>query len=84
MENFLISLYKFGFLLGHSTIAHLTVMYHHFCKGISGGKEIRVVLLDISNAFDRVWHKVLIYKLHTCGIKGKLLAWFMDYLKDRV
>ena len=59
-------------------------MNHHFCKAISGGKEIRVVFLDISKVFDRVWNTGLIYKLHRCGIKCKLLASFMDYLKYRV
>ena len=42
-----------------------------------------VVFLDISNAFDRVWDRGLIYKLHTCGIKDKFFACFMNYLKDR-
>ena len=59
-------------------------MYHQFCKAISGGKEIWVVFMDISKAFDRVRHRGLIYTLHKCGHKGKLLALFMEYLKDRV
>jgi hypothetical protein len=46
-------------------------------------KEIRVVFLDISKAFDRVWHKGLLFKLKKCGITGKLLDWLKDYLTDR-
>ena len=42
-----------------------------------------VVFLDISKAFDRVWHKGLIFKLKEFGITGGLLGWFIDYLKDR-
>ena len=31
-----------------------------------------------------MWHSGFIYKLHKCGFKAKLLAWFMDYLKDSI
>jgi hypothetical protein len=34
------------------------------------GKEVRAVFLDISKAFDKVWHKGLISKLKFIGIKG--------------
>ena len=36
---------------------------------------------DISKAFDRVWHKGLIYKMKAAGIT--LLDWFQDYLSNR-
>ena len=38
---------------------------------------------DISKAFDRVWHKGLILKLVSIGIRGNLLKWFHNYLTDR-
>ena len=47
------------------------------------GKEIRVVFFDISKAFDRVWHKGLIYKLKNIGITGSLLLWIENYLLSR-
>jgi hypothetical protein len=50
---------------------------------VSDGKEIRVVFLDISKAFDRVWHKGLLHKLKACGITGRLLDWLKDYLSER-
>ena len=82
-DNFLISTHQSGFLPGRSTITQLTELYHAFCKAVSEGKEIRVVFLDISKAFDRVWHSGLLHKLEKFGIKGKLLSWFTNYLKDR-
>ena len=41
------------------------------------------MFLDISKAFDRVWHKGLLQKLKQFGIQGRLLKWFENYLKDR-
>ena len=82
-ENFLLSIWQSGFLPGRSTVSQLTELYHKFCEAVANGKEIRVVFLDISKAFDRVWHAGLIYKLRKAGIRGKLLNWFIDYLKDR-
>ena len=42
--------------------------------------EIRVVFLDISKAFDKVWHQGLLFKLRQNGITGKLLELFRSYL----
>ena len=82
-DHFLISIWQSGFLPGSSTITQLTEIYHQFCKAVSDGKEIRVVFLDISKAFDRVWHKGLLHKLKLSGITGGLLSWLKDYLADR-
>ena len=83
-ENFIISLFQSGFLPGMSTVTQLIEVYHYFCKSVDEGKEIRVCFLDISKAFDRVWQKALIFKLKKCGIHGRLLEWFEDYLRDRM
>ena len=82
-ENFLISIWQSDFQSSLSTVTQLVELYHQFCKAVSDGKEIRIVFLDISKAFDRVWHKGLLFKLKKFGIRGHLLDWFTDYLKDR-
>jgi hypothetical protein len=82
-DNFMISLWQSGFLPGTSTVTQLVEIYDQFCKAVSAGKDIRVVFMDISKAFDRVWHEGLIYKLKGHGIKGTLLRWIQSYLADR-
>ena len=42
-----------------------------------------MVFLDISKAFDKVWHQGLLFKLKSFGIEGRLLCWFGSYLKYR-
>ena len=44
---------------------------------------MRSTFLDISKAFDKVWHKGLIFKLKTYGVEGKLLKLLENYLTDR-
>lgn len=39
--------------------------------------------LDISSAFDRVWHSRLLAKLCAKGIAGSMLILLEDYLKGR-
>jgi hypothetical protein len=82
-EHFLISIWQSGFLPGTSTVTQLIELYDQFCKAIDDRKEVRIIFLDISKAFDRVWHRGLLHKLRKCGIRGRLLVWLTDYLKDR-
>lgn len=82
-DNFLLSIWQSGFLPGNSTVSQLIELYHNFCEAVSNGKEVRVIFLDISKAFDRVWHKGLLYKLRKFGITDSLLTWFKEYLTNR-
>ena len=43
----------------------------------------KLFFCDISKAFDRVWHKGLVYKLKAAGIWGSLLCWLTDHLGNR-
>ena len=43
---------------------------------------MRGVFLDISKAFDKVWHDSLTFKLKTYGIEGELLSLLENYLQN--
>jgi hypothetical protein len=75
--------FQSGFLPGDSTVNQLTFLYNSFCKALDNGLEVRVVFFDISKAFDKVWHRGLIFKLEKSGIRGNILKWFTNYLSDR-
>ena len=72
-----------GFVPGDSTVNQLVEIYNTFCQALDEGKEVRAIFCDISKAFDRVWHKGLLFKLNSVGISGSLLQWFTDYLDNR-
>ena len=44
---------------------------------------MEAIFLDISSAFDKIWHKGLISKLTQIGINGKLLNTFESYPSNR-
>ena len=71
-----------GFMPGDSTVNQLIILYHKLCRAVDQ-KEVRLVFLDISKAFDKVWHGGLLYKLEKNGISANLLSWFSSYLKVR-
>ena len=48
-----------------------------FCEAVDNGKEVRAVFCDISKAFDRIWHKGLLHKLHGIGCSGKSCIGFL-------
>ena len=46
-------------------------------------KDVRGIFLDISKAFDRVWHVGLIYKTKCIGITGMSLKLLQNFLQNR-
>ena len=56
---------------------------HEIHESFDCGREIRSIYLDMSKAFDKVWHEGLIFKLKQNGIEGKLLKLFSNYLNNR-
>ena len=69
-----------GFREGDSTIDQLLHTYHTICEAVDKVKEIRAVFCDISKAFNRVWHKGILYKLRCMGCSNRIVYWFASYL----
>ena len=83
IENKLISSNQSGFKPGDSCINQLLYITHEIYESFDMGLEVRSVVLDISKAFDKVWHDGIIYKLTQNGILGNLLNLLEDFLKER-
>ena len=46
-------------------------------------KDLVLLQLDISNAFDRVWHAGLLHKLRSYGISGQLFGLISSFFSNR-
>ena len=84
-SNSLITNNQSGFISGDSTTNQLLELVNEIHKSFDqrNSHEVRSVFLDISKAFDKVWHEGLIHKLNQNGICGNALTFLKAYLRDR-
>jgi len=82
-ENKLIYKRQSGFIPKDSTIYQLVDIYNQICKAFDDKKFTCIVFCDISKAFDRVWHRGLLFKLKQCGISDHIVNWIASYLEHR-
>ena len=82
-SNNLISPNQSEFKPGDSCINQLLSITHEIYKSFDDGLEVRDVFLDISKAFDKVWHEGFIFKLKQNGISGDLLQILSDFVSSR-
>ena len=85
IENNLLSPHQSGFIPGDSCVQQLISITHEIYNAFdcNPSLEVRGVFLDISKAFDKVWHDGLIYKLKHNNITGDLLWLIESLLSDR-
>ena len=72
-----------AYLKGDSTISQLIYIVHMIRSSWAQNKITQGIFLDISAAFDTVWHKGLLSKLMQIRIEDKVLDLFSSYLTNR-
>ena len=84
-KNSLLSQHQLGSRPGDSTVNQLLSITNDIYKDFEevSSREMRAIFLDLSKAFDSVWHDGLIYKLKVNGISGNILQLLQNFLKDR-
>ena len=76
----LFSDFQYGFRSSRSTADLLTVVSDRIARAFNRSGTTRAVALDISKAFDRVWHAGLLHKLKSYGISGQILGLVLLFL----
>ena len=71
-----------GFMSGDSCMHQLISITHEIYASFDANLslEVRGLVLNMSKAFDRVWHEGLIYKIKCLGATGDLLALIETFL----
>ena len=84
-ENNLLCEHQSGFRPSDSCEYQLLSIVHDIYASFdcSPPLDARGIYLDISNAFDRVWHDGLIYKVKSIRINGMFLKLITNFLKNR-
>uniref|UniRef100_K7GG65 Reverse transcriptase domain-containing protein n=1 Tax=Pelodiscus sinensis TaxID=13735 RepID=K7GG65_PELSI len=82
-EHNLLDKSQHGFCKGKSCLTNLLEFFEGDNKHADKGDPVDIVYLDFQKAFDKVPHQRLLCKLHGHGIRGKVLSWIENWLKDR-
>ena len=79
----LFSDFQYRFSLSRSTADLLTFVSDGIARALNRSGATRVETLDISKAFDRVWHSGLLHKLKSYEISGQIFGLISSFLSNR-
>ena len=79
----LFSDFQYGFRSSRSTADLLIVVSDRIARAFNRSVATRAVALDISKAFDGVWHAGLLHKLKSYGISGQIFGFISSFLSNR-
>ena len=79
----LFSDFQYGFRSSQSTVELLTVVSDRIARAFNRSGATRAVALDISKAFDKVWHAGLLHKVKSYGISGQIFGLISSFLSNR-
>jgi exonuclease III len=74
---------QYGFRQNRSTIDCVESHLNEVISSLDKKMKVLNVSCDLSKAFDRVNHEILIFKLKHYGLRGPALDWFASYLSGR-
>ena len=80
-----LSIHQSGFHCNDSCINRLLCIVHYLYKAFHAYPTLdaRSVFLDMSKAFDKVWHEGLIYQLKSMGVSDSLLKLIKNFSTNR-
>ena len=82
-QNNILNNCQHGFRPKYSCQSQLVMLTEEILKVMDQQKQIDLILLDFSKAFDSVPHKRLLQKLSHYGIQGDLHQWIKAWLTQR-
>jgi len=83
VSNNLITRNQSGFRPNDSVTNQLLYLVDEIHSSLDVNLDVRAIFLDMSKAFDKVWHDGLLFKLKQNGIGGNLLTLLENYLSNR-
>ena len=81
--NNLISDHQHGFRQNRSTLTQLLHHIHSILDILEHNENADIIYLDLSKAFDKVNHNILLQKLEQMKVTGKIKTWIQTFLTAR-
>lgn len=75
--------YQFGFWKKRSTQTAILLGIESVANGLQKSRKVRVVLRDISKAFDKIWHTGLKFKINKLPLSNAIKHWLFSFLDRR-
>lgn len=75
--------HQFGFISQYSTTHQLLRLTEHIHTAFQKGQHTITAFIDISQAFDRIWHPALYYKLVSIGTPKYLIQVIKSFICNR-
>jgi len=72
-----------GFHRGRSTMDAVTSLDSDIKKAMVNREVLLAVFIDIEKAYDMLWKEGLVIKLYEAGVRGRMINWIQDILKNR-
>ena len=82
-DNKIVSDKQYGFRQTRSSGDLLTYVSHLWSRALAYHGETFAIALDISKAFDMVWHQNLLHKLRAYGFDNHMIKWIGSFLNHR-
>ena len=79
----LFSDFQYGFKSSQSTADPLAVVFYRTARAFNKSGATQAVALDISKAFDRIWHAGLLHNCKSYGILGQIFGLISSFLSNR-
>ena len=79
-SNNLLNEAQHGFRRGRSCITQILKYYDSILTLLEDGQSVDAVYLDFDMAFDKVDNQILLKKLETVQVGGKVLQWMKEFL----
>ena len=82
-ENSILTEQQHGFRRHRNCLTQLLIHIDNILSIVGDEANADVIYLDFAKAFDKVDHKILLYKIQKLGIQGKVYNWIESFLRNR-
>lgn len=82
-KNKILNVNQSGFRKKRSTLDQLIRLSDDILKALANKQYVLGVFLDIEKAYDMIWKKGLLFKVHQMGIGGSMFNWINSFLHNR-